>query len=198
MLFGEARDPALLPPQDVPKPRPSQHYEGTVKYYRGGMKSPPHPYFAPISANQKDGIAVADIDGDGFDDIYITVRIGKNMLLHNNGDGTFTEEAALHGLDLPGHTMCALFADFDNDGDLDAMLGRSLLKTTYLENRRGRFYQPPIPSYMPMAVISMAAADYNNDGLLDVYLCTYRPAAPVGASPAGGVAQVKEGDFDWP
>jgi hypothetical protein len=49
-----------------------------------------------------------------------------------------------------------------------------------------------------MAVISMSAADYNNDGLLDVYLCTYRPAAPAGASPAGGVAQVKEGDFDWP
>ena len=49
-----------------------------------------------------------------------------------------------------------------------------------------------------MAVISMAAADYNMDGLLDVYICTYRPAAPMGASPAGGVAQVKEGDFDWP
>src|SRR5262249_46615562 len=75
------------------------------------------------------------------------------------------------------------------------ILGRSLLKSTYLENRKGWFYQHPIPSYMPMAVISMAAADYNGDGLLDVYLCTYRPAAPVGASPAGGTAQ---GDFDWP
>ena len=197
-LFVEALDTALRPPQDVAKLRRSEHYETTVKYYREGMKSLPHPYFAPISANQKEGVAVADIDGDGFDDIYITVRIGKNMLLHNNGDGTFTEEAALRGLDLPGHTMCALFADFDNDGDLDAILGRSLLKTTYLENRGGHFHQPPIPSYMPMAVISMSAADYNGDGLLDVYICTYRPAAPAGASPAGGVAQVNEGDFDWP
>jgi len=197
-LFVEALETALQNPQDLAKARRSQHCEATVKYYREGMKSLPHPYFAPISANQKEGVSVADIDGDGFDDIYITVRLGKNMLLRNHGDGTFTEEAALFGLDLPGHTTCALFADFDNDGDLDVMLGRSLLKTTYLENRGGRFYQHPIPNYMPMAVISMSAADYNGDGLLDVYLCTYRPAAPPGASPAGGVAQVKEGDFDWP
>ena len=65
-------------------------------------------------------------------------------------------------------------------------------------NLDGKFYQYPSPPYFPMAVISMAAADYNRDGLLDVYLCTYRPAAPVGASPAGGVAQVEEGSFDWP
>jgi hypothetical protein len=197
-LFVEALDSALHAPQDLAKARRSEHYEATVKYYRDGMKALPHPYFAPISVNQKEGVAIVDIDGDGFDDIYITVRIGKNMLLRNRGNGTFTEEAASHALDLPGHTTCALFADFDNDGDLDAILGRSLLKTTYLENRGGRFYQPPIPKYMPMAAISMAAADYNRDGLLDVYICTYRPAAPAGASPAGGVAQVKEGDFDWP
>lgn len=197
-MFVEALDSVLRPPQEVSKLRRSQHYEATVKYYREGMKTLPHPYFAPISVNQKEGVSVVDIDGDGFDDIYITVRLGKNMLLHNHGDGTFTEDAAAFGLDLPGHTTCALFADFDNDGDVDVMLGRSLLKTTYLENRGGHFYQLPIPSYMPMAVISMAAADYNGDGLLDVYLCTYRPAAPVGASPAGGVAQVNEGAFDWP
>jgi hypothetical protein len=196
-LFVEAVNTALKPP-DQEKVRRSAHYAATVQHYRNGMKALPHPYFAPISANQKEGLAIADVDRDGFDDIYITVRIGTNMFLHNRGDGTFTEEAARFGLALPGHTTCALFADFDNDGDLDVMLGRSLLKTTYLENRDGRFYQYPIPRFFPMAVISMAAADYNGDGLLDVYLCTYRPAAPAGASPAGGVAQVKEGDFDWP
>jgi hypothetical protein len=197
-LFVEAVDTALREPQDRAKVRRSEHYEATVKYYNEGMKSPPHPYFAPISANQKDGVSVADIDGDGFDDIYIMVRIGTNMLLRNQGDGTFKEEAARHGLALPGHTMCSLFADFDNDGDLDVMLGRSLLKTAYLENRGGKFFQYPSPPHFPMAVISMAAADYNKDGLLDVYLCTYRPAAPMGASSAGGIAQAEDGSFDWP
>ena len=197
-LFVEALDTALRPPQDPAMLRRSLHYEATVKFYREGMKSPPHPYFAPISANQKEGIAVADVDGDGFDDIYITVRIGTNMFLHNNGDGTFTEEAALRGLALPGHSTCAIFADFDNDGDLDLMLGRSLLRTAYLENRGGKFYQYPSPKHFPMAVISMSAADYNRDGLLDVYLCTYRPSAPAAASSAGGISQVESGGFDWP
>ncbi len=198
-LFAEVLDTALRAPQDSQALRRSQHYEATLQYYREGMKKLPHPYFAPISVNQKEGIAIADVNGDGFDDIYITVRIGKNMLLINHGDGTFTEEAAAYHLDLPGHTTCAIFADFDNDGDLDVMLGRSLLRTTYLENRGGVFYQHPIPKFMPMAVISMSAADYNGDGLLDIYLCTYRPAAPAGSGTGGGYAQTaKEGDFDWP
>lgn len=197
-LFVEALDSAMRSPSDLARARHSDHFDATLKYYREGMKTPPHPYFAPISANQKEGVAVADIDGDGFDDIYIMVRIGTNMFLHNNGDGTFTEEGARRGLALPGHTTCAIFADFDNDGDLDVMLGRSLLRTAYLENRGGRFFQHPSPKHFPMAVISMSAADYNGDGLLDLYLCTYRPAAPAGASPAGGVAQIADGGFDWP
>jgi len=197
-LFVEALDTAMHESQEASMLRRSLHYEATVKHYRDGAKQLPHPYFAPISANQKEGIAVADVNGDGFDDIYITMRLGKNMLLVNQGDGTFLEQAALFKLDLPGHTPCALFADFDNDGDQDVILGRSLLKTSYLENRQGVFHQHPIPKFMPMAALSMSAADYNMDGLLDVYICTYRPAAPAGASPAGGVAQSKDGDFDWP
>ena len=197
-LFAEALDTAMRVPKEAAMLRRSLHYEATVKHYREGTKQLPHPYFAPISANQKEGTAVADVNGDGFDDIYITMRLGKNMLLVNQGDGTFLEQASAFKLDLPGHTPCALFADFDNDGDQDVILGRSLLKTSYLENRQGVFYQHPIPKFMPMAALSMSAADYNMDGLLDVYICTYRPAAPAGASPAGGVAQSKDDDFDWP
>jgi hypothetical protein len=196
-LFVEALDTAIPSASEVARLRRSQHYEATVKFYLEGRKSPPHPYFSTISANHKEGVSVADIDGDGFEDIYITVRIGKNMLLRNRGDGTFVEEAHLHGLDLPGHTTCSIFADFDNDGDLDVMLGRSLLKTTYLENEAGWFIQKKAPAHYPMAVISMSAADYNRDGLLDVYLCTYRAAAPSASSPAGGVAESKGDSFDW-
>ena len=165
-LFAESLDQAIRGgAQEAAKLRHSQHYQALLNYYREGMKTLPHPYFSPISVNQKEGLAIADVNGDGFDDIYITVRLGKNMLLVNQKDGTFIEQAAEYKLDLPGHTTCALFAEFDNDGDLDVMLGRSLLKTTYLENRGGHYYQHPIPSYMPMAVISMAAADFNGLGL---------------------------------
>jgi len=132
-LFVEAVETALKAPQDVAKVRRSGHYEATVKYYREGMKSPPHPYFAPISVNQKEGVAVADIDGDGFDDIYITVRIGTNMLLRNQGDGTFKEEAALHGLALPGHSTCAIFAVFDDDVLADGAVLLAELAVRWLE-----------------------------------------------------------------
>ncbi len=206
LLFTESKNlffkPSLNETITVPTDRSalvqSQHYAATVQHYQQGQSRLPHPYFAPISVNQKEGLAIGDINGDGWDDIYITVRIGKNRLLINQRDGTFTEASEAYGLDLPGHTTCALIADFDNDGDQDVMLGRSLLKSSYLENRNGKFHQLPIPSFMPMAVISMSAADYNHDGLLDVYLCTYRPAAPSSASPAGGVAQGDEDAFDWP
>lgn len=197
-LFTESLKSAVRDPQAISKLRRSEHFAATVKHYVDGMQQLPHPYFAPISVNQKEGLAIVDLNGDGWDDIYLTVRIGKNKLLINQGDGTFVEQAASYQLDLPGHTTCALFADFDNDGDQDVMLGRSLLKSSYLENRDGVFHQVPIPKFMPMAVISMSAADYNMDGLLDVYLCTYRPAAPSSASPAGGVAQGDADHFDWP
>ena len=195
-LFAEVLD-QVLPKAQTAALRHSEHQAAAVQYYNNGMKNPPHPYFSTISVNHKPGVAVADINGDGFDDIYVMVRIGRNLLLMNKGDGTFAEESVKYGLSLPGHTTCAIFADFDNDGDIDALLGRSLLKTAYLENTGGLFVQHKAPPWSPMAVVSMSAADYNRDGLLDVYLCTYRPAAPPQSAPGGGVAAVGTDDFDW-
>ena len=171
----------------------SEHHEAAVAFYKGGAKEVPHPYFSAISANQKPGISVADVDSDGDDDIYVTVRLGKNRLLENQGNGTFREAAAGHGLDIRGHSTCAIFADFDNDGDADLMLGRSLLPSMYLENTGGWFTERKL--VLPKLAISMSAADFNSDGLLDVYISTYRPAVLGGSSPAGGVAA---GSSNWP
>jgi enediyne biosynthesis protein E4 len=76
----------------------------------------------------KTGVTMADINGDGFLDIYICFS-GKgnpeerrNKLFINNGDLTFTERAAEYGLDDPSHSTHASFFDFDQDGDLDMYL----------------------------------------------------------------------------
>lgn len=196
LLFVECLDEVMASPGDAQRARRSLHEEASIRFYQGGAKDLPHPYFAPISANQKPGLSVADVDGDGDDDLYVMVRIGNNLLFRNRGDGTFEEAAEEFGLHVAGHSTCGIFADFDNDGDPDLMLGRSLAGSMYFENLNGRFFaERDLGGVLPALAISMAAADYNGDGLLDVYLSTYRPAVLDGASPAGGVVEMQS---RWP
>ncbi len=64
------------------------------------------------------GVCVADFDGDGFRDLYVTA-LGPNFLLRNQGDGTFTDVTGAAGVgDRRWGTGCA-FGDYDRDGDLD-------------------------------------------------------------------------------
>jgi len=65
------------------------------------------------------GIAAADVDGDGFPDIFVTNAFGPSRLFHNRGDGTFEETTASSGISIDGNTRSAAFADLDGDGDLD-------------------------------------------------------------------------------
>jgi len=64
------------------------------------------------------GVAVGDYDGDGWVDIYIT-SYGRNILYHNNGNGTFTDVTNEAGVAAPGWSTCAVWFDYDNDGKLD-------------------------------------------------------------------------------
>lgn len=135
----------------------------------------PHPYFSVVSQDRHPSLSVVDIDQDGLDDIYVLARWGKNILLHNKG-GFFEDVAAEYGLDIDGHCSSAVFADFDNDGDDDLMLGRTLVPSQYFENDGGHFVDRTATSIdgdLPALVTSVSAADYNGDGLLDVYLSTY-------------------------
>ncbi len=64
------------------------------------------------------GVAVADFDDDGFDDIYIT-NVGADTLLHNAGDGTFVDVTATAAVSNPLWSSSAAWGDLDGDGDLD-------------------------------------------------------------------------------
>src|SRR5581483_4828393 len=68
------------------------------------------------------GVAAADIDNDGWTDLYLT-RLGPNVLLHNNGNGTFTDISRQSGTDDPAWSVSAAFIDFDRDGLLDLYVG---------------------------------------------------------------------------
>jgi hypothetical protein len=69
------------------------------------------------------GAAVGDYDNDGNADLYVT-SYGKNILYHNNGDGTFTDVTAKAGVAGGGWSVSAGFFDYDNDGRLDLFVTR--------------------------------------------------------------------------
>ncbi|MEZ4989169.1 MAG: VCBS repeat-containing protein [Saprospiraceae bacterium] len=82
------------------------------------------------------GVSMVDVNADGRLDLYLcfsgpyTAEVRKNMLYINNGDGTFTEQAAAFGLDDTAHTTQAAFFDYDKDGDLDVYLLNNMTDET--------------------------------------------------------------------
>ena len=69
------------------------------------------------------GVCTADVDADGWQDLYVTA-LGGNTLFRNNHDGTFTDATARTGLRASGWSAGCGFADYDRDGDLDLFVSR--------------------------------------------------------------------------
>ncbi len=184
-LFAEVLDEALPRDEDRARARFSRHAALVRQSFSDSAFVAPHRYFTRQAFDRHPGISVVDIDADGYDDLSIAVRQGRNMLLHNGGDGTFTERAAQYGLDVEHHTAAALFADFDNDGDPDVFLGRTLAPSLYMVNEDGRFATCDLgDGVLPFLVASISAADYDGDGLLDVYFSTYAARMLLAAAPS--------------
>jgi hypothetical protein len=146
------------------------------------------------------GVAVGDYDNDGYPDIYVT-NFGKNILYHNNGDGTFTDVTAKAGVAAGGWSVSAGFFDYDNDGRLDLFVTRYLdwsvsnSKTCGNENA---MYCPPTEfpaisnilyhnrgdgTFEDVSVSSgiaakkghslgVAFADYDGDGFTDIFVAS--------------------------
>jgi tetratricopeptide (TPR) repeat protein len=141
-------------------------------------------------SNGHHGVTVGDIDGDGFDDMYIAQPYGlPDRLFRARGDGTFedvTEKAGLGSLD---DTLYALFADVDNDGDQDLIITKGAGPLLFLNNGAGRFNYIlgafRVQKVLQGAPMGMAMADYDRDGYLDLYLCVYSYHYGAGEAKAG-------------
>lgn len=102
---------------------------GSCKLYLnlGNMKFKDITKMAGVQASEgfKTGVAIADVNGDSWPDIYVCrsgLRAGenrRNLLFINNWNNTFTESGAAYGVDDPSASNCANFFDYDLDGDLD-------------------------------------------------------------------------------
>jgi hypothetical protein len=137
------------------------------------------------------GVAVGDINGDGFDDIYFTSNMGENKLYLNRGDMVFEEITTLAGAagrEGPWKTGVTM-ADVDGDGLLDIYVCYS--GNLSPEKRKNQLFinQGPdkngIPKFIDQAEAFGVASssystqatffDYDNDGDLDLFLLNHNP-----------------------
>jgi hypothetical protein len=131
-----------------------------------------------IDVHGHNGIAVGDIDDDGRDEIYICQPGGlSNRLYRNRGDGTLEEITERAGVGVLDPTSSALFADFRNSGLQDLVVLRPDGPLFFVNQGGGRFTHQPgafrFRTEPQGSFTGMAAADYDRDGRVDLYLCTY-------------------------
>ena len=138
------------------------------------------------------GIALFDYDGDGLLDIYLVNGAAMpsmvktdpkyyNRLFHNNGDGTFTDVSERAGVTGAGYGMGAAVGDYDNDGWPDLFVANVNGNQLFHNNGDGTFTDVTAKAglsggiYKGRKMWSIAAGwfDYNNDGLLDLFVANY-------------------------
>jgi hypothetical protein len=135
------------------------------------------------------GVAVFDFDNDGFEDLYFVNGAGVpglaktgppdwNRLYRNQGDGTFRDVTERAGVQGAGYSMGVAAADFDNDGWSDLFVAGVNRNMLFHNKRDGTFEDVTARSRLePVTAkpwsISAAWLDYNNDGLLDLFVVNY-------------------------
>ena len=129
----------------------------------------------------------ADVDNDGFEDLFVVRYLAPNKFYHNNGDGTFRDASAEMGLDLKAPSMSACFLDYDRDGYLDlyiAEYGNAFTDIPRLpffaqnggqnrlyHNNAGRGFTDVTEASGTGDTgwsLAVASADYDNDGYPDL------------------------------
>lgn len=138
------------------------------------------------------GVALIDYDGDGFLDVYLIggaaiPSLKKetpaywNRLFHNNRDGTFTDVTEKAGLAGAGYGSGVAVGDYDNDGWPDIFLANVTGNQLFHNNGDGTFTEVTAKAGLAggrldgkkMWSVGAGWFDYNNDGLLDLFVVNY-------------------------
>ena len=113
------------------------------------------------------GCAAADIDNDGYPEIYVT-NYGRNTLYRNNGDGTFTDITQEAGVDDERWGTSCAFLDYDVDGDVDLYVVNymkfSIAENQWWETRGIRTYCSPTDQIAGSHFVGEPDLLYRNNG----------------------------------
>jgi hypothetical protein len=124
------------------------------------------------------GVAVGDVDGDGWCDLYFCGLDTPNRLYRNRGNWTFEEITDSAGVACPNQDSTgAAFADIDGDGDLDLLVNSLGGGTRIFENDgKGHFTEITDRAGVRSKTgsTSMALADVDGNGTLDLYVTNFR------------------------
>lgn len=129
-------------------------------------------------------VTAADVDKDGYPDLYVSTFMDKtvmrqmvfndrdnqseNLFLHNNGDGTFTDQTVKSGLQFRQNTFLARFVDMNNDTYPDLLVSPNTDQARIYENNTdGTFTEHTVTDYGYW--MGIATGDIDNDGDMDVF-----------------------------
>lgn len=119
-------------------------------------------------------VNMADINKDGFLDIYVTNFLAENVMYLNNGNNTFTDVSFQSRAFDTGKSMGTIFFDYDNDGDADLYLVHDGNEPNFLYQNNGNGVFTEVGQVAGANTQSFGmgvdAGDINNDGFLDLYI----------------------------
>ncbi|MGB9773914.1 MAG: FG-GAP-like repeat-containing protein [Bacteroidota bacterium] len=120
-------------------------------------------------------VALADVNNDGYLDLFTTSFVGANRLFMNKGGGRFKDVTQMSGFDSKNLNVCAAFGDINGDGYPDLYVGRwDMENSMYLNNGDGTFKEITQESGTGCGPFhktnSVLFADFNNDGKLDLFV----------------------------
>jgi hypothetical protein len=118
-----------------------------------------------------------DVNQDGATDLFLARRNAPCVLLVNNGLGEFTDRAEAFNLDITAKVNSPVFADYDNDGDVDLFLPQAYDVTEpaphllVYENQKNQNF---VDKSQEIGIVTDAYAvypgDFNNDSFVDIYI----------------------------